>query len=309
MIRVLGANPAMDRTHLIENLRGGEVNRVSSTRVFAGGKGLDVARTVRKLGVPVAAYGFLGGDIGVAVRRACRTAGIEDKHTEIKGETRVCNIYVEPNTKRVTVVNEKGPTVSEQEQEQLINLMLADVQDGDFLVLSGSLPEGVPDSFYGRIIRELANKKVYTIVDATGNVLKEAIAARPWMIKPNIYEFKQAFTSVKDGSDLYTEIQSVLKDGISNVIVTLGDQGCLAANAVKTFYVRVPKVDVVSPIASGDTLVGGFVAKYVESHDFEEAVRFANACAVANALNPMPELPSDCDLKELTDLTTVEVAG
>jgi 1-phosphofructokinase family hexose kinase len=299
----------MDRTHIIQALHLGEVNRVDSTRAFAGGKGLDVARTVRRLGIPVAAYGFLGGEIGDAVRSACRAAGVEDRHTQISDDTRVCNIYLEQETKRVTVVNEQGPFVTEQEQASLVQQLLSDVEDGDFVVFSGSVPTGVPDDFYARMIRRLATKRVYTIVDAGGNLLKEAIAARPWMIKPNIHEFKQVYPNVTDELHLPAVMKDIVASGISHVVVTLGEKGCVAASADRLFYVRVPSVEVVNPIASGDTFIGGFLAKYVEAGDFERSVRFASACAMANAMNAMPELPQNYDLDDLTESTRVEAAG
>ncbi|GMA62136.1 hypothetical protein GCM10025859_25760 [Alicyclobacillus fastidiosus] len=159
MIRVLGANPAMDRTHTIDSLVLGEVNRVHLTKSFAGGKGLDVARTLRHLGVSVAAYGFLGGEIGRSIRATCLAAGIEDKHTEICDETRVCNIYIENNEKRFTVINEQGPNVTLKEQEQLVQTLLADVEDGDFVVLSGSVPKGCLLTFTERLSGHLKVKK------------------------------------------------------------------------------------------------------------------------------------------------------
>ncbi|GMA62204.1 PfkB family carbohydrate kinase [Alicyclobacillus fastidiosus] len=136
---------------------------------------MDVARTLRFLGIPVVSYGFLGGEIGRTIRAACLSTGIQDKHTEIGAETRVCNIYIEKEERRFTVVNENGPFVTQEEQEQLVHTLLSDVEDGDFVVLSGSVPEGVPSNFYGDIIQEFSEKIVYTIVDATGTLLKEAI--------------------------------------------------------------------------------------------------------------------------------------
>lgn len=309
MIRVLGANPAMDRTHTIDSFVLGEVNRVCSTGSFAGGKGLDVARTLRYLGVPVAAYGFLGGEIGRSIRAACRLAGIEDKHTEVKDETRVCNIYIEPSSRRATVVNEKGPYITQQEQEQLLQTLISDVEDGDFVVISGSVPEGVPDHFYGQIISELSDENVYTIVDATGNLLKGAIEEKPWMIKPNIHELKQVYPHVVNEAKLFEQLESIVQDGIANVVVTLGAKGCLSANREKAFYVRVPQVETVNPIASGDTFVGGFIAKYRMTGDFEMSVRFGSACAVANTMNLMPEIPNNLDLNGLAESTMVEIAG
>lgn len=309
MIRVLGANPAMDRTHIIRSLVLGEVNRVSATGSFAGGKGLDVARTLRSLGIPVVAYGFLGGEIGRSIRTACRLAGIEDKHTEIADETRICNIYIEPDAQRATVINEKGPHVTETEREELLQTLISDVEDGDFVVTSGSVPEGIPDTFYGQIIEELSKKNVYTIVDATGSLLKEAIEAKPWMIKPNIQEFKEVYPHVVDEVGLSEQLDLILQGGIENVVVTLGEKGCLCANREGAFYIRVPQVQPVNPIASGDTFIGGFVAKYSVTRDFETSVRFASACAVANTMNVMPEIPEGFDLHGLAEAMKVEIAG
>ncbi|GMA62135.1 hypothetical protein GCM10025859_25750 [Alicyclobacillus fastidiosus] len=167
----------------------------------------------------------------------------------------------------------------------------------------------MPSNFYGEIIRALEGKEVFTIVDATGNLLKDAIEAKPWMIKPNIHEFKEVYPNVTSESKLFEQLESVIENGVSNVVVTLGERGCLATNRESAFYVRVPKVESVNPIASGDTFVGGFIAKYGATGDFKTSVRYASACAVANAMNLMPEIPNNLDLNGLAESTMVEIAG
>lgn len=131
MIRVVGANPAMDRVNTWPRLRLGEVNRATEVSVVPGGKGFNVARAIVRLGSEAAAYGFLGGHIGDALRQLITADGVLDRHTPIAAETRVCFIVVEPASGRSTVLNEPGPAVEADEVRGFLQLLRAEIQAGD----------------------------------------------------------------------------------------------------------------------------------------------------------------------------------
>ncbi|GMA62203.1 PfkB family carbohydrate kinase [Alicyclobacillus fastidiosus] len=127
------------------------------------------------------------------------------------------------------------------------------------------------------------------------------------MIKPNIHEFKQVYPEVTNESTLFKKIMTLIHSGISNAVVTLGEKGCLFVNRESAFYARVPQVDILNPIASGDTFVGGFIANYAEIGNCETAVRFASACGVANAMSLLPEIPKGVDINRLMESILVEI--
>jgi fructose-1-phosphate kinase PfkB-like protein len=185
MIRVVGANPAMDRVSTWAPVRLGEVNRATSVSVMPGGKGFNVARAAVRLGSQAVAYGFLGGPVGAALRAMIIADGVVDRHTDIAAGTRVCFIVVEPEAERTTVLNEPGPAVTEEETARLLAGLREDCRPGDLLLISGSLPDSV-DAGVARDIVAVGKKAgARTLLDIHGASLRAAAEAQPWMVKCN----------------------------------------------------------------------------------------------------------------------------
>ncbi|MBA4543781.1 1-phosphofructokinase family hexose kinase [Thermoactinomyces daqus] len=308
MIRIVCPNPALDRTILLPELCYDEVNRATDFRVVPGGKGLNVARACRHFQMAVAIYGFVGGMAGELVQEGCRMPGIFNRLTKIKGETRICSIFVEQKNGRVTVVNEPGPEVSGEEQSDLKQKLYSDIREGDIVIFSGSLPGGVSSSFYAELARQLTEKSVKIIVDTSGKALQEAMRVNPWFVKPNLEEF-QELTGVAENADLRTILQEMknwINQGVKHMVVTLGKEGLLYAGQTECFFLKSPRVAAVNPIACGDTLLGGFVSRYVQTKRIRPSLQLGVACAAANAMNPYPGIPDDADLNALTGLVEAE---
>ncbi|WAH37974.1 1-phosphofructokinase family hexose kinase [Alicyclobacillus dauci] len=308
VIRVVGLNASMDRTQRMVSVHLGEVNRSTHTDVYAGGKGLGVARAIKTLGPDVVVYGFVGGITGRFLRQTCEALGIEDRQTEIQGETRICNILVDDSTSQVTVLNEKGPWVSEAEVEKMLLALLGDCEEGDIVVLSGSIPSGVPSSIYRQMIEQLNPVGVKTIVDTSGIPLRESATAKPWIIKPNLSEFQELIgsTDIPSLKTVAEESRKFLNESTYAVIVTLGEQGVITVLENECFLAKAPKVPVVNPTASGDTFLGAFVVDLLQSGDMKNSVRFACGCAAANVMNFSPGIPERFDIGPLVEQVTIE---
>mgnify|MGYP001813090170 CR=1 FL=1 len=191
MLRIVGANPAMDRISTWPALSLGSVNRAGAVSVVPGGKGFNVARAAVRLGQAAAAYGFLGGRVGDALREMVALDGVADRHTTIAAGTRVCFIVVEPDSGRTTVLNEPGPEVSDAEVERLLDDVRADAGPDDLLIVSGSLPDSVSASVAGELIDIGRAAGSRTIVDIHSEALRVAFAHRPWMLKCNRAELQE----------------------------------------------------------------------------------------------------------------------
>lgn len=303
MIRVVGANPAMDRVEVLERLDLDAVNRSVEVHVMPGGKGLNVARGIRTLGANVAVYGFVGGFVGRFLRESCAALDIDDRQTAIAGETRICTILVERETGRSTVVNEPGPSITRQEQEALLASLAADCRPDDLVLLSGSLPLGVPYGFYAELIGCAHGAGGRVILDTAGPALVEAMTRGPWMVKLNLREFGEAVGANFDPSDsgpILEAMRRQLDTGSAVVIVTRSADGLLAMTADGAWEVAVPKVVAVNPTGSGDLLLSGLAVEIATGGDLERALVVGAACGVANALSVTPELRADVDLRELT---------
>ena len=236
MIRVVGANPAMDRISTWPPLRLGAVNRAARVSVVPGGKGFNVARAAIRLGASATAYGFLGGDVGEALRGFITADGVVDRHTTIAAGTRVCFVAVEPDAARTTVLNEPGPSVTEEEIGRFLDDIRADTGDDDLLVISGSLPDSVPANVVAEILEIGRAAGARTVVDIHSEALRVAFASRPWMLKCNRRELLELLgTPDPDAplrpAELAVEMQRIRGHGIEVVVVTLGAEGALLAGS------------------------------------------------------------------------------
>lgn len=312
-ISVVGPNPAIDRTEEIEEFRPHEVNRATVSSPRAGGKSFIVARALRRLQQPVSLYGFLGGTAGQYLRSECAELGICDRHTAIAGETRINSIVVDRATGGVTVVNEPGPTVSDSEASSLVDALHDDLAADDLLLLSGSLTHGLRVGFYAELVDLAHSRGARAVVDAAGEVLVRAVAARPWAVKCNLEEFQAIAPDapsrlVTDGDRdrLLRAMNSLVGAGVHLVIVTLGADGLLAATETDVFQVTAPRVTVKNPTGSGDTFLAAFASACAAREPLAQALRFGVAAASANAAVLEPDIGPSPDLGALVEQTLVQ---
>lgn len=311
-IAVVGPNPAMDRTEEIEAFRPHQVNRALVSSPRAGGKSFIVARALRRLQHEVTLYGFLGGPTGEYLRAECAKLGIRDRHTAIEGETRINTVLVDRHSGLATVINEPGPEISLTEADRLRQALNDDLVAGDVLVLSGSVPRGIPRDIYASLITSARERSVRTIVDAEGEVLVSAVTASPWAVKCNLQEFQaiapdapDEVTSEAARRRLFDCMHVVVGSGVQLVIVTLGASGLLAVSRTEAFQVSAAPVVAKNPTGSGDTFLAAFVAACSSGSTLEYALQFGAAAASANAAVLVPDIGPSPQLDSLVAGTTV----
>ena len=303
MIRVIGANPAMDRISTWPTLRLGAVNRAATASVVPGGRGFNVARAALRLGTSATAYGFLGGEVGETLRGLITADGVTDRHTTIAAGTRVCFVAVEPHEGRTTVLNEPGPAVSENEIGRFLDDIRADVGPDDLLVLSGSLPDSVPANVVAEIIEIGRKVGARTVVDIHSEALRVAFASRPWMLKCNRRELLELLGATDldaplRPAELATEMQRIREHGIEVVVVTMGSEGALLADADGVVHAVAPGITEVNPTGSGDLFLAGLIVGVEQGQRPRDAISVGVACGTAGATHLPPELPPDFRLED-----------
>ncbi len=311
MIHVVGANPAMDRISTWPSLRLGEVNRAETVTVVPGGKGFNLARAAIRLGEPAVAYGFLGGQVGEALRAMIVADGVIDCHTTIAAGTRVCFIVVEPGSGRSTVLNEPGPHVTAAETSRFLDDLRRDCTAGDLLILSGSLPDSVDPSVAGEVVTIGSDAGARTIVDIHGEALRIAAAGRPWILKCNRRELGEllgapSLDDVVALPDLAARIEEVRATGIEIVVVTLGAEGALVADADGVVHASAPAIEEVNATGSGDLLLAGLAVGIERGQRPRDAIALGVACGTAGATHLKPELPPDFDPTDWVPRVTIE---
>ncbi len=281
----LTLNPAIDRTYTVEHFSAGQVNRAKAVDVYAGGKGINVARAFRRLGGHVIAAGLLGGANGTQLRELLTNEGISHDFTVLASETRSAIIVIDPDSHTQTVVNEIGPNVSADEVAEL-ELSLAElVAKARCLALCGSLPPGLPPDFYSRLISRLRGTDVRVALDSSGATLIDGLGARPYVVKPNKVELEVLginVESLEQAALAALEVRSMF--GVPNVLITCGSDGAAISAPQGTWWAKAPKVDVVSAVGSGDSFLAGFLwSDLQDGQDPAGALAFAVAAGAANA--------------------------
>jgi 1-phosphofructokinase family hexose kinase len=288
MIVTVTLNAALDRTLLVPNFHLGQRHRASEGFTSAGGKGINVARALRRLGVPVVCTGLVGGRNGQQIIDDLNEAGILNDFVRIEGESRASVALLDPISDQYTEVNEWGPEVREQELDALREKLAYLTQGAEFVVLAGSLPRGVEPSFYAETIRELNRRQVLTVLDSEGDPLRRGVTAEPYLVSPNVNEAESLVGhEFNDDADLEAGLDEIAELGARNVLITL-ETGlyALVREAGEAHRVRglSPRLDPVSTIGAGDTLLAGFLAARMTGRTVEEAVRSAIAAGAASVL-------------------------
>ncbi len=287
MVYTVTFNCALDCVMSVPVCRAGEVNRAGSEKVFAGGKGINVASVLADFGVDAAAMGFVSGFTGDEVERLVRESGVKTDFIRLKnGMTRI-NVKIKSD--KETEINGAGADVPPEAVRELIK-KLEKLGENDMLVLAGSVPASVPRTIYGDIAKTASQKGVNIVVDAEGELLLNALPYRPFLVKPNRHELGEIFkTDIETRSDAAQYALKMRDMGARNVLVSLaGDGAVLACENGEVYESDAPKGKVLNSTGAGDSMTAGFIAAYLERGDyeyaFERALCVGSACAFSEGL-------------------------
>jgi 1-phosphofructokinase/tagatose 6-phosphate kinase len=288
MIVTVTLNAAVDRTLTVPNFQRGQRHRASAGVTLAGGKGINVARALKALGVPVVATGFVGGTTGTRIVDELTQEAILNDFVRIEGESRTSTAVVDPAGSTYTEINEWGPSVKPEELEMLLEKLRYLTQDAGSVVFAGSLPRDVPTDFYAEATRELARRHVTTVLDTEGEPLRLGVDAEPFLVSPNQIEAEGLVgQEFHDEEDFRLALDGIAELGARNVLITT-EQGALALlredREVRRYRATAPRLDPVSAVGAGDVLLAGFLAARHAGRSNEEALRAAVAAGAASTL-------------------------
>jgi tagatose 6-phosphate kinase len=288
VIGVVCLNPALDITYQVPAVDWAGVNRPSAVHTRPGGKGLNVARTLQALGADVLVLGLAGGVTGTAVEAALAEAGVPATFTRISGETRRTVTVVDGSSGSVTAFNEPGPRVAAEEFTELAVKYEKALGGCAAVVLSGSLPPGVPDDGYARLIGTAAAAGVPAVLDAHGDALRLGAAARPAIVKPNLAELSALAGQPLTGRTAVAHAARELRDiGPAAVVATLGADGLLAVTEDGTWLAAPPAATGGNATGAGDAVSAGLAHGLAADLPWDERLRTAVALGTAAAAAPV----------------------
>jgi 1-phosphofructokinase family hexose kinase len=282
MIITVTLNAAIDKSLAVPNFRLGRRHRTVDQRTMAGGKGVNIARTLKSLGQPVIATGFAGGATGTHIVEQLTEESILNDFVRIREESRTNTSVLDPTTGKQTEINERGPSVSTREVELFRDKLLYLARGAAIVVFAGSLPRGVEPDMYASLIRDLERLDVLTVVDTDGEPLRQAVRAEPDVVSPNVLEAEELvgheFAGERERSLAVAEIAGL---GPREAIMTLPD-GCFAQVLVdgqrRLKRARIEPREPVARSGSGDAFLAGYLAARYEGRPPDQCLRFAVAC-------------------------------
>lgn len=280
MIYTLTLNPAVDYYITVDNFKSGVVNRTKGERIAFGGKGINVSIVAKELGLKSTCMGFVGGFTGEALENHLKQKGIDCDFVKVQGTTRI-NVKLND-----TDINAAGPDISESDLQHLYK-KLDNIKNGDFLVLSGSVPKTLPQDIYEIILERLKDKGIDFIVDAEKDLLLNTLKYKPFLIKPNHHELGQIFgVEISDFDTALTYAKKLVDMGAKNVMVTLGEKGAvLACKNGEAYTQTAPKGNVVSAVGAGDSAIAAFLEQYLKDENYENCLKYAVAAGSATAFS------------------------
>jgi tagatose 6-phosphate kinase len=286
MILAVCLNPAIDLTYSVGSLRPGTTHAVTRVHRRAGGKAVNTARVLAQLGEPVTLCGFAGGNHGIRLRDGLNDTGVTDALSTIANETRQSVAVVDAG--EATVFNEPGPTVSAGEWASLLAAVDDRIDGCAAIVMSGSVPPGAPSDAYAQLVGLAQRHDVPSVVDASGEQLRSALAAGPTVVAPNREELAQALgLPVGDSRELVSATAELSRRAGAAAIVSAGRDGLVAVAGEHCWVARPPRLVAGNPTGAGDALTAGIVRGVAQRAAWPLVLADALALAVAAVAVPI----------------------
>jgi 1-phosphofructokinase len=282
MIYTLTLNPSVDYIVELEGFQIGELNRTTKEAKFPGGKGINVSRVLKELGIKSKALGFNGGFTGKYIDEYLQNEEIDTDFVKVMEDSR---INIKLKTGQETEINAKGPKISDEDFLQLKE-KIKGLTNEDLLVLAGSIPSSLPKTTYEELVKICKQNNVQFVVDAEGDLLKKVLTYQPLLIKPNQHELEELFsTTISTCEEVVPFARKLLELGAKNVIVSMAGDGAVFVNHELALIADVPKGTVKNSVGAGDSMVAGFLAQYQLTGGIKEAFRFSIASGSATAFS------------------------
>jgi len=293
-------NPALDKTVTVERFELGALNRIRDMRTDAGGKGINVAKVLKRFGVDAEALGLAAGMQGRTLTEMLRRSGIPHRFVEAEqGETRTNLKIVDESTNRTTELNEPGFEATPALLNDFLRQFEASAGGAAIVVIGGSLPPGAPSDFYKSLIQIANGRGAKVILDADGEALRSGIEAQPYALKPNIHELERLFGERYDDAErLRAAAATLLRGSTRCVLVSMGEQGSLLLHGDDAYLAKPFPITPASTVGAGDSMVAAMAFSFLRGRSGEELARWTSAAGTITASKPGTDV---CTLEEVRE--------
>ncbi|MBB6455411.1 1-phosphofructokinase [Salirhabdus euzebyi] len=303
MIYTLTPNPAIDLFVELDSFKPNTVNRTNNEDYQANGKAINISIMLKKIGLDNTALGFVGGFTGSFIHDELNALGIKTDFVEVDGITRV-NTFVRASENEEYKIVNQGPEIPEDKIEEMLG-KVKNIPEESILFVSGSLPKGVPDSFYVEVAKICAERTIKLVLDISSPKLLECLPYKPYLIKPNDEELAVFFgKEALSKEEIIYYGKELLNLGAQNVLISLGSEGSVFISSATVLKASSVKGKVVNTACAGDSLLAMFVGKIIQNAGVEEALKYASATGASTAfskgLSDLSDLPELLPAIELT---------
>uniref|UniRef100_UPI00402A52F3 1-phosphofructokinase n=1 Tax=Candidatus Fimenecus sp. TaxID=3022888 RepID=UPI00402A52F3 len=284
MVYTVTLNPALDYVMKLKALRTDDINRTDGEEIYYGGKGINVSVILTQLGIPNTALGFLGGFTGKKLEEMLKNDNISCDFNYLKnGDTRI-NVKIKAD--KEIDLNACGPEITKEDMQSFLR-KLDGIKSGDYLILAGSIPNTLPDDIYEQILERVGDRNINCVVDATGDLLKNVLKYKPFLIKPNHHELGDLFSvQIKSDDDIVKYSKKLQEMGAKNVLVSMAKDGAMLTDENGNVHkIGNAKGKLINSVGCGDSMVAGFTAGYIKTADYSYALRLGSACGNATAFS------------------------
>ncbi len=285
MIYTVTFNPAIDYVMCLDCVKPGQTNRSKSENIFFGGKGINVSFVLKELGIKSKALGFIAGFTGDAIERIISKSWIDTEFVRLEEGFSRINVKIKADSE--TEINGRGPEIPQSAVNKLFK-KLNMLQDGDTIVLAGSIPSTLPTDIYEKILYYLKDKKIRAVVDATKDLLLNVLKYKPFLIKPNKYELEEIFgVKLSSFEEIVAHAKKLKQMGAVNVLVSMASDGALLVDQNDEIHsCGVCKGIVKNSVGAGDSMVAGFIAALSQEHSgYDYALKLGTAAGGATAFS------------------------
>lgn len=290
MIYTVTFNPAIDYIAKVSNLKMNEINRATSEKILAGGKGINVSVVLKNLGIESIAFGFIAGFTGNEIKRRVEEFGIKTDFVYIPDKFSRINVKLQANVDgkitEETAINGEGPKISEEKINEFMQ-KIEKIEKDDFIVLAGSVSRNMRDDIYEKICGKVKEKGAKIVADATGKLLVNVLKHKPFLIKPNKKELEEIFEKeINTNEEVIFYARKLQEMGAENVLISMDKEGAILITKDKNMlYSEAPKGKVVNSVGSGDSMVAGFITGFITHNDYEKALKMGIAAGSASAFS------------------------
>lgn len=275
MIYTLTMNPAIDMNFFTNTFKPSIVNRTEKTKYSPNGKGVNVSLILEHYGIPSVAIGFFGGFTGKYIINELKSRNIKIISINVEQLTRI-NVFVTNQENEYKFVN-KGPLVPREAQRELLEIING-LNDCEYLIIGGSLPEGIKENYYDELLRICKKKSIEVILDISSKKLKELLKYKPLLIKPNDEEVESIFGyEINNENDVKFVVNELYKMGAKNILLTMGEHGLYFYDGERLYYCDAPKIKPLSSACAGDSSLAAFLSEWLFEGDLEFGLKKASA--------------------------------